>query len=572
MGVQIALLRGIRAGASPDELLLVDSQNAEVYRLNLTEGRLRVVAGRLQTQPLTAASARGHLATDLPMPGINDVAIDHASGDVFAALLTGNTVLRISASDGAASVVAGTGEAGCSAASAAAGQAALTRLGHPSCAALDGRGGLVICDHDCCLLRRLDLATGALSVLAGACMVEGGQAAISRAGRSKALGPHPRLPSTLAGYAGVGQCAGPRNGSVPVSPGVTSVPTPFVYEPHFAAVDPRTGDVWWTEDLGLRVLLLRGGVPGGPVLRVAGSGLQGTDTSGTVPAGSLALNTALAYPNTITLDARGVPYFIDGSFPGRIVRLLATGVLEAVFLPAYSPSQSAASIDGPAIGFGATANWLNGLAFVDGGAGLLVADSFFTAVVRRVDLANGTVARVAGALDGGSGDGHAPPLSAAFAQLSALAVFPGGNNYLVADLGTTLMRVVLASPSAPAFCPAGDEQGEVGAAEGSAALSPLSPVHSRRLHVPLRHAAALLRPCAVLPRSHAAPPGCRARLLRRRVDVCDGRGGLRGAGGLPHWLLLRGRRAAALQSWYLRRCAAAGGSVRVRRLPARLVQ
>ena len=100
----------------------------------------------------------------MPLPGPYDVTVNETSQDIFVSLSSGDIVVRVFASNGTLSVIAGTGVSGCDG---NASVATLTRMKHPTSLSLDGRGGLIIADRRCCLLRRLELSSGNISVIAG---------------------------------------------------------------------------------------------------------------------------------------------------------------------------------------------------------------------------------------------------------------------------------------------------------------------------------------------------------------------------------------------------------------------
>lgn len=160
-------LYGLRQGRGPEELVVVD--NGVVYRLDLVARRVFAVAGRAQFEHLTPALSQPPnvlQAIAVPLPEPYDVDVDPATGDVFAAAATGNVVVRLSAKDGTMSVIAGSGSQGCTVD--AMSFATMAALSHPTSISFDGRGGLVIADRRCCLLRRLDITTGVLHTIAGA--------------------------------------------------------------------------------------------------------------------------------------------------------------------------------------------------------------------------------------------------------------------------------------------------------------------------------------------------------------------------------------------------------------------
>lgn len=163
------LLTGLRGGDGQNEILAVDVAAEAVLRIDLVSQRVFTVAGPVQLAPLTPQLTRGSLlrATAITLPAPYDVDVDSKTGDVYSSLSSGNVVVKVSAVDGTATVLAGTGYPGCAGDNVV--DATLAPMIHPTSLSLDGRGGLVIADRRCCLLRRLDLATGRLMILAGAC-------------------------------------------------------------------------------------------------------------------------------------------------------------------------------------------------------------------------------------------------------------------------------------------------------------------------------------------------------------------------------------------------------------------
>lgn len=160
-------LYGLRQGRGPEELVVVD--NGVVYRLDLEARRVYAVAGRAQFEQLTPVLSQPPnvlQAIAVPLPEPYDVDVDPTTGDVFATAATGNVVVHLSAKDGTMSVIAGSGSQGCTVDDIA--FATMAALSHPTSIAFDGHGGLVIADRRCCLLRRLNISTGMLHVIAGA--------------------------------------------------------------------------------------------------------------------------------------------------------------------------------------------------------------------------------------------------------------------------------------------------------------------------------------------------------------------------------------------------------------------
>lgn len=193
------------------------------------------------------------------------------------------------------------------------------------------------------------------------------------------------------------------------------------------------------------MLVLRNG--SGEPRRVAGSGNKGKDADGVVVPGSPALFTDLAAPLSITIDPSGYPVFVDGYFPGRILRLLPNGTLDVVAALKRAPSNVSPIIDGPLSG--ANAVGLRGLAFVDGGSALLVGDTAIDnswSIVRRIDFKENAIARIAGSFDGSSEDSHSL-LSTRFAYIPSLSVYPGGGLLIVDGTANLVRAGIISAPS-----------------------------------------------------------------------------------------------------------------------------
>jgi hypothetical protein len=175
-------------------------------------------------------------ATSLALPpsSLSDVVVDAETGDLFLPVLFANVILRVFATNGTARVIAGSGSPTCTARSI--GDA--TTIGVPSASvALDGRGGLIIAEHACCLILRLNLSDSALSIISGDPMLF---------------------------------CDAPTEPEPPILPGSVEAPVSHVGDAGSIAVDRVSGDIFWAEPTASRVLVLRGGR--GNALRIAGTG------------------------------------------------------------------------------------------------------------------------------------------------------------------------------------------------------------------------------------------------------------------------------------------------------------
>lgn len=252
----------MRPDNATGSLIISDVIAGVVYRLYPASGAMQTMAGRTIAAPVVPGASV--LATQAGFPSPNDVDVDGKTGDVYGTLSPSNVVVRLSAKDGLLSVVAGTGQLGCGPAFVT--DATTASLADPYCAVLDGTGGLIICDYSNCLLRRVDLSTGSMRVIAG----DVGTRCVA-ATSVEAHAPYPAVPE-----------------------GTVEQPSAFIGSANYATVSP-SGDVYWTVLYPARVMVLRNA--SGRVYRIAGNGV---DTLGAPPVGGrTALNIPLHRPYTI---------------------------------------------------------------------------------------------------------------------------------------------------------------------------------------------------------------------------------------------------------------------------------
>jgi hypothetical protein len=300
------------------------------------------------------------------------------------------------------------------------------------------------------------------------------------------------------------------------------VPSPVVHELFYTVVDEISGDIYWTEDLSRRVLVLRASssVP----VRIAGNGAKGRDAGGTVARGSVALNTALAVPSGIVLDAHRLPVFLDGYQPGRILRITAAGILEAIVTIGLSPSISAPIVDGPIAQ--ATAYSLSGITFVADANALLVADTAQYSTVRRIDLDAAVVSTVLGTQDksAGSEQDGTTSSSALFGKITAIVSLAGGS-IVVSDAGNSVLRIAIAEN---ATYVSGLIQylrclGELVVSVAFPCALPTDQLPSW-FCMPLRDPRSVHKPRLLLPSQSTATSFCIKRVFRRSLDLPRGLG------------------------------------------------
>lgn len=140
-------------------LYFCDLDNQRIRRLDLKTGRMTTIAGSGRR----GYEGDGRAATEASLNMPHELRFDQ-TGDLYIVERDNHTVRRISRKTGIISTVAGTGQPGFGGDG---GPGTQARLRSPHSIALDGRGGLLICDIGNHRVRRLDLKTGIIESYAG---------------------------------------------------------------------------------------------------------------------------------------------------------------------------------------------------------------------------------------------------------------------------------------------------------------------------------------------------------------------------------------------------------------------
>jgi sugar lactone lactonase YvrE len=314
------------------------------------------------------------------------VAVD-AAGNLFIADRDNNRVRRVDVATGVITTVAGGSDSG---SWGDGGPAAGAALDHPSGVAVDAAGNLYIADTYNSRVRKVDAATGIISIVAGSVEVGVG----------------------LAGYGGDG---GPATSAL-------------LNQPTGVAAD-AAGNLFIADEGNQRVR--RVDAVTGIITTVAGTGTAGDGGDGGPAAGA-----ALDHPSGVAVDAAG-NLFIADYYNFRVRRLdAATGVITTV---AGDGSYGFAGDGGPATA--ASLSLLYGVA-VDAAGNLFLTDtSNFR--VRRVDATTGVITTVAGNGDVGSWGDGGPATGASVTFPRAVAVDAAGNLF-IAEPTKGLIRKVAA--------------------------------------------------------------------------------------------------------------------------------
>lgn len=262
------------------------------------------------------------------------------------------------------------------------GPAARAGLDTPHGLKLDGKGNLFFCDWNNGMVRKIDLATGVITKIAGSGSF------------------------TFAGDGGPATQAGMDCSDV--------------------AVD-RNGNVYIADQLNNRIRKVTAST--GQISTIAGTGTLGAGGDG----GS-ALTATLALPVGIAVDAQGVVYVADGFTNNRVRRIdPSNGTISTI---AGNGSFANTGDEGPANQAGV--NFPQAVS-IDSNGDLVI----LTATnIRRVTLADRIIHRVAGnnTQTGYAGDGG-PALAALFLSPTFAAAAPNGD-ILISDFGNFRLRRV----------------------------------------------------------------------------------------------------------------------------------
>jgi trimeric autotransporter adhesin len=354
-------------------------------RLSVVIGLVASAATQVFAQSFTVSTVAGStrfipgaLATATPLRRPYGVAQD-VLGNIYVADDFDNRVFRVGL-DGKITPIAGTGEAGFSGDD---GPAIDAQFNSPRAIRLDGKGNLFIADYNNNRVRKLVLATGIVTTIAGN-------------GKVKSSGDNG--PATQAGL-----------------------------DPDDIAVD-GSGNVFIAEFLNDRI---RKVAVDGTITTLAGSGIEG-DSGDT----TLATTAALDGPTGISVDAKGIVYFTD--YYNDRVRMIdtKTGIINGF---AGSGFIGVSGDEGLAIK--APLPVPLGTAIDSNGDVLILCLNN----LRRVTLADGKIHFVAGNVDavGFSGDGGLVTL-AKFAVPIYVASAPNGD-ILLSDTGNFRVRRVHAT-------------------------------------------------------------------------------------------------------------------------------
>ena len=254
------------------------------------------------------------------------ILVDRA-GDIFIVDPGNNNVLKIAASTGIITTVAGNGTRGFSGDG---GAATSAELNQPQAVALDAAGNMYITDTINSRVRKVDATTGIITTVAGNGSVtssgDGGPA--TNAGLVQpagiALDSADNIFVTDSGEPGVREISA-TTGIITTVISNASTPNPgFSHQLSGIAID-GSGNVFIVDTDRYAVFKLTTGT--GTVSVVAGNGTRGFSGDG-----GAATSAELAYPQAVALDTAGNLYISDGDYRSNNIRKVtaATGIISTV--------------------------------------------------------------------------------------------------------------------------------------------------------------------------------------------------------------------------------------------------
>jgi large repetitive protein len=311
-------------------------------------------------------SGFGGAATSAELGELGGVAVD-SQGNTYTVDFTNNTVDKLTASTGAISIVAGTGNAGFSGDG---GLATSAELNDPSFVAFDPSGNIYISDTVNNRIRKITLSSGVITTIAG---------------------------NSASGFSGDGG---------PATSATLSIPEGLAFD--------TAGNLYIGDRGNNRVRMISAST--GIITTIAGNG-----TAGFSGDGGLAASAELNAPFAVSVDAAGNVYIADeGNNAIRLVN--TTGGISTI---AGNGSPGFSGDGGPATS--ATLSIPEGVV-VDASGNVYLSDTGNNRI-RKVSLSTGIITTIAGNGTGGfSGDGG-PAVAAELNSPRGLSLAPNGTIY-----------------------------------------------------------------------------------------------------------------------------------------------
>jgi hypothetical protein len=366
------------------------------------------------------------------------------AGNLYVADTNNQTIRKIVIATATVTTIAGTPGLGGN----TDGVGQLAQFNEPSAITSDGAGNLFVADGENDEVRKIVIATGQVTTLAGS----GNFGAADGVGAAAAFGFPEGIASDGAGNVWVtdtsndairkvvlatGEVTTPVGALFPLAPPSDGVGGDVTLSGVSSMASDGAGNIYLGQGSTIRKVV----VATGEVTTVAGA----ADASGVVD--GVGSDVRFAGPRGLTFD-NGVLYMADDNTVRQFV--IATGAATTI--------AGTSGVSGAADGVGAAATFDTPISVASDGAGNLFVSDFFNGLIRRVELATGTVTTIAGTLNAFTiVDGVGP--AASFFSPQAI-VHDSGHLLYVMD-GTTLRRVDLTTAAVVTIAGAASDGGAV---------------------------------------------------------------------------------------------------------------
>jgi len=429
---------------SAGNLYIADEMNQRIRKVAAGSGIITTIAGN--GIPGYEGDNGAATAASLNVPV--SMAVD-GSGNLYIADFANNRIRKVAAGTGIITTIAGNGTQGYSGDG---GAATAASLYSPQGVALDGAGNLYIVDEMNARIRKVAVATGIITTVAGngthgyagdngsataaslnspisIAMDSAGNFHIGDGGnnRIRKVSAVTGIITTMAGSGAAGYADGSGGGGGYSGDGGPAT-SGTLYQPHTLAVD-NSGNLYIADSENHRIRKVAAGT--GIITTVAGSGTEGYTGDGG-PATAASIN----YPIGIAVDSSGNLYVAD-YYNQRIRKVAAgTGIITTV---AGDGTQGYAGDNGPATS--ARLNYPWGVA-TDSAGNLFIADTG-NQRIRKVTAGTGIITTVAGNGTWGFTYDNCPATETSLNNPESVTVDSAGNLY-IADYDNQRIRKVTA--------------------------------------------------------------------------------------------------------------------------------